>query len=127
MSDTNDNTTPGADAGTPADESGAGTPTYSPPTVTPPTVTPPSVAPPTWTPPAEPAQPQTTWTATPTPVTSDRHGYREMRRGGVLGGVILILVGLIFLANQFIPGIDIGRLWPLILIAIGIGIIFRRR
>ena len=45
----------------------------------------------------------------------------------MLGGVILIVLGLIFLANQFIPGIDIGRLWPLILVAIGIGIIFRRR
>jgi uncharacterized membrane protein len=112
----------GSDTPAQADEGAGGSPTYSPPTEAPPTEAPQAPA----APPAPQAVPSWTPPVTPPP---DRHhgGSREARSGGVLGGVILIVLGLIFLANQFIPGIDIGRLWPLILVAIGIGIIFRRR
>jgi hypothetical protein len=64
--------------------------------------------------------------AAPQPVTGHQ-GEREARNGGIMGGVILIVLGGIFLASQFVPGIDIVKLWPLILIAIGVGIILRRR
>jgi hypothetical protein len=38
-----------------------------------------------------------------------------------------VVLGLIFLAGEFIPGFDPGQLWPLILVAIGVGIIVKRR
>jgi hypothetical protein len=45
------------------------------------------------------------------------------RRGSVFGGLILILAGLLFLALEMSPGlaerIDLGRHWPLIIIAVG--------
>jgi hypothetical protein len=104
---------------TPLDEAAAAAaanpPTYSPPTTSsdvPPAPAPSPAAPPVVT--------------LPAPVTGPTAG-RDARRGGVMGGVILILLGGIFLVGEFLPGIDIGRLWPLILVAIGIGIILRRR
>jgi phage shock protein C len=47
------------------------------------------------------------------------------RRGGLTGGIILIVIGAIFLASQFVPGLDIGKLWPLILVAIGVSMILK--
>jgi len=76
------------------------------------------------TPPAPPVTPPPAGTQTPQPPSWEPH---RRRRGGLLGGIILILLGLIFLAQQFYPGIDIGRLWPVILIIIGVSIIFRRK
>lgn len=49
----------------------------------------------------------------------------EPRRGGLTGGLILILIGGIFLASQFVPGLDIGKLWPLILVAVGVSMILK--
>lgn len=37
--------------------------------------------------------------------------------GGLMGPVILITIGAIFMIDEFVPGV--GFLWPLILIAIG--------
>ncbi|MGK2852342.1 MAG: hypothetical protein ACSLFN_15735 [Candidatus Limnocylindrales bacterium] len=34
-------------------------------------------------------------------------------RGTVLAGLILILVGGLFLARELVPGVDLGRLWPI--------------
>ncbi len=36
-----------------------------------------------------------------------------------VGGIILITVGLLFLISEYIPRIDFGDLWPIILIVIG--------
>jgi phage shock protein C len=47
------------------------------------------------------------------------------RQGSVIGGLILIVLGAIFLADNFLPGFDFGRLWPLILVAIGAGLLIR--
>ena len=44
------------------------------------------------------------------------------RRGNVVGGVILILVGGLFLLGQLIPGFYRGFSWPLIIV--GVGLIF---
>lgn len=41
-------------------------------------------------------------------------------RGALIGGLILILLGGYFLARQFIPDIDVSRIWPLILVGIGV-------
>jgi uncharacterized membrane protein len=102
----------------PAEGAAAAAPTYSAPTYTP-TVEPP-------VPPVPPAQPAQPYYTTPQPVTGHAAG-REARNGGMMGGVILIVLGGIFLVSQFVPGVDIGKLWPLILVAIGVGIILRRR
>jgi hypothetical protein len=38
--------------------------------------------------------------------------------GPVIGGVVLILIGVWFLVRDYLD-IDVGRLWPLIVIALG--------
>jgi hypothetical protein len=41
----------------------------------------------------------------------------------VTTGIVLILIGMVFLFKQLnlISGLDIGRLWPIVLIVIGLG------
>jgi phage shock protein C len=46
-------------------------------------------------------------------------------RGGLTGGIVLIVIGGLFLVSQFVPGFDIAKLWPLIIVAIGVGMILR--
>ncbi len=48
------------------------------------------------------------------------HRHRDDRRGAIIGGVVLVLLGAAFLAQEFVPDLDIGRFWPVILIVIGI-------
>lgn len=72
---------------------------------------------------AEPANAPTTMPSEPTwtppaPVVHERHG-------GVGFGVALIVIGGLLLANQFLPGIDLWRFWPLIIIAVGISALFK--
>ncbi len=44
-----------------------------------------------------------------------------------LAGAILVILGIIFLLNQWFPfWFDFGKMWPLILILIGAAIIWRR-
>jgi len=45
------------------------------------------------------------------------------QKGNLIGGLVLITLGAIFLVAQFIPRIDFGDLWPLILIVIGIALL----
>lgn len=40
-------------------------------------------------------------------------------RGGLIGGLVLITLGSIFLADKLIPRIDFGDLWPVILVVVG--------
>jgi len=40
-------------------------------------------------------------------------------RNGLIGGIVLITLGIIFLANRFIPNIHFGDIWPLALIILG--------
>jgi hypothetical protein len=37
----------------------------------------------------------------------------------LMGPVILITVGVLFLLDQMVPGLSFGRLWPVILLAVG--------
>ncbi|MGH2428811.1 MAG: PspC domain-containing protein [Candidatus Limnocylindria bacterium] len=39
--------------------------------------------------------------------------------GTVLAGIGLILLGAFFLVREYLPAIDWGRLWPIVVIAIG--------
>lgn len=47
--------------------------------------------------------------------------------GRVLIGVIILVVGLIFLGREFFPFLNIGmdKLWPLIVVAIGVSILLK--
>ena len=45
--------------------------------------------------------------------------------GGLVVGAIILFLGVVLLAGQFVPGFDVWRLWPLIIVAIGLSIIFR--
>lgn len=48
---------------------------------------------------------------------------KKKRHDGLIGGLVLITIGVIFLINRLIPEIDFGDLWPVILIVIGLGIL----
>ncbi|WP_010251401.1 PspC domain-containing protein [Acetivibrio cellulolyticus] len=52
-------------------------------------------------------------------------GSQDSQRSGAFVGVSLILLGLMFLAKQFIPAINFTQLVPVLLIVIGIFIVFR--
>jgi hypothetical protein len=39
--------------------------------------------------------------------------------------VILIVIGVLFLFNEFVPRLEIGRTWPVILVAWGVLLLFR--
>ncbi|MCD4745987.1 MAG: PspC domain-containing protein [Bacteroidales bacterium] len=43
--------------------------------------------------------------------------------GSLIGGLILITLGAIFLIDRFVPRINFGDLWPIILIIIGVVLI----
>lgn len=47
--------------------------------------------------------------------------------GRIIGGLVLIAIGTLFLLENFFPGfyLGFGRLWPLILVAIGLGLIVK--
>jgi len=53
---------------------------------------------------------------------------RPARWGGrELAGIVLILLGITFLLDQLFPWFELEKLWPLILIVIGLALLLRRR
>jgi hypothetical protein len=44
-------------------------------------------------------------------------------RGAIVGGCILILLGVLFLARNVVPGFDLGRLIPLGSVVLGLVLI----
>ena len=44
----------------------------------------------------------------------------SQRRSSVAGGLVLILLGALFLAVQWVPGLQLWFSWPLIIIGIGV-------
>ncbi len=42
------------------------------------------------------------------------------RRNGLIFPVLLIVLGVMFLLDQFVPGWGIGRTWPALLVVIGV-------
>jgi phage shock protein C len=67
---------------------------------------------------AEPSNSGETATATtPPPQTKERN------KGSLIGGLVLITLGILFLADEFIPQINFNDLWPVILIVIGVGLL----
>lgn len=43
----------------------------------------------------------------------------DPKRGGLIGGIILISLGLMFFAGRVLPNINFHQLWPLVLVVIG--------
>ncbi len=58
----------------------------------------------------------------------EKSQYRDhkshRRHGSVVGGTILIVLGALFLLQNYLPNFSFGDTWPLILVAIGAGMIF---
>jgi phage shock protein C len=50
---------------------------------------------------------------------------KRNRHGNLTGGLILITLGILFLIARFVPNIDFGDLWPVILIVVGITVLLR--
>lgn len=48
-------------------------------------------------------------------------------QGGLIGGLVLIVLGILFLANNLFPEFSFGDYWPVILIAIGAALLLRSR
>lgn len=53
---------------------------------------------------------------------SEKPIHKSEKNRRILGGIIVIAIGLIFLLNSFFPWVAWGNLWPVILIVIGITI-----
>ena len=56
---------------------------------------------------------------------SEELSYKSEKNRRILGGIIVIAVGLIFLLNGFFPWVGWNKLWPVILIAVGITIMIQ--
>ena len=50
---------------------------------------------------------------------------QEEKRGSIVGGMVLLAIGLLFLANNFLPDFHFEDWWPLILVAIGAGLLYK--
>jgi len=48
----------------------------------------------------------------------------QKSHGNLIGGLVLITLGILFLIDKFVPRVDFGDLWPIILVVAGIGLIF---
>jgi phage shock protein C len=48
---------------------------------------------------------------------------RHRHNGGFTGGLILVVIGALFLADNYLPHFSFSDTWPLILVAIGVGLI----
>lgn len=54
-------------------------------------------------------------TGTPTSTT-----YKHKNdQSNLMAGIVMVILGLIFLADQFVSWVSFSKLWPLILIAVG--------
>ena len=81
--------------------------------------------------PGETSEPDTSEPDTPEQPDQQQKYYQAMteqkhKRSSILG-VILVVIGLLFLLDNFIPRIHFGDFWPLLLVAIGIGLLLNAR
>jgi uncharacterized membrane protein HdeD (DUF308 family) len=49
--------------------------------------------------------------------------HQKKGNGNLIGGLVLITLGVLFLIDKFVPRVDFGDLWPVILVIAGIGLI----
>ena len=107
-----------------------GVPMAPPPTVGEPTAVDPVTGQPVAAPPVAPAA-GALWAASPADARraqrdQDRTARRAARGesggvpGAVIGGLVLVVLGVFFLAREWLPALDFDWFWPAILIGIGI-------
>ena len=61
-------------------------------------------------------------------IYEDDHGDNIGDNNSKLIGLLLVIIGLFFLAREFVPNfINVFRLWPVLLIIAGIYVIFNKR
>jgi phage shock protein PspC (stress-responsive transcriptional regulator) len=46
------------------------------------------------------------------------------RTGSLVAGVVLIVMGTLFLADEFLPDFNFGKYWPILLVAVGVALLF---
>lgn len=46
------------------------------------------------------------------------------RTGSLIAGIVLIVMGTLFLADEFLPDFDFGKYWPVLLVAVGVALLF---
>ena len=56
---------------------------------------------------------------------SEEPSHKSEKNRRILGGIIVIAIGLTFLLNSLFPWVSWGKLWPVILIAVGITIMIQ--
>ena len=56
---------------------------------------------------------------------SEELSHKSEKSRRILGGIIVIAIGLIFLLNGFFPWVGWNKLWPIILIVVGITVMIR--
>jgi phage shock protein C len=54
-----------------------------------------------------------------------RREGRDSGSGALVAGAVLVLLGVYFLARQYLPGIEVDRLWPAALVVIGVLLVLR--
>jgi phage shock protein PspC (stress-responsive transcriptional regulator) len=52
---------------------------------------------------------------------------KQKSNTGYVAGIVLIVIGGLFLLNNFIPRFNFGDFWPFILIAVGIGLLLNAK
>ncbi len=72
--------------------------------------------------PTEAAPPQTV-SSQPNPTAPQPAPATNGHRGSAIAGIILIVVGGLFLADNLLPRFHFGEFWPILLIILGVGIL----
>ena len=60
-----------------------------------------------------------------TPNYENKQPEKKRSSANLTAGLILITLGILFLCERFIPNVNFGDLWPILLIVIGCTILFR--
>jgi hypothetical protein len=77
--------------------------------------------------PAELPTPMPSGQASPPPASRRRDDTDDSHRKRRIAGIILILVGLLFYAQYFLPALSWATFWPAILIVIGVYVLLKGR
>ncbi len=62
-----------------------------------------------------------------TPKSDAPPAVRRRERSGVVGGMVLVVLGCLLLVERFVPEVRLEDYWPLILVALGVGLLLKRR
>jgi len=53
-----------------------------------------------------------------------KEAKKDSGKGSLIGGIVLIVIGLMFLLDNFLPSFGFDDFWPLLLVAIGGGMLW---